>query len=92
MRAAIDAGAFDASRYVAYSELYGRKLWNRVTAEMGIRISFYQGTRHSSATEAVNRTNLDLVRQFLGHTRQAMTQKYARMNTEGLKPVLRKDG
>ena len=76
----------------AYSESYGRKLWNRVTAEMGIRISFYQGTRHSSATEAVNRTNLDLVRQFLGHTRQAMTQKYARMNPEGLKPVLRKDG
>ena len=58
---------------------------------MGIKISFYQGTRHSSATEAVNRTKLDLMRQFLGHPRQAMIQKYARMNPEGLRPVLRKD-
>ena len=27
----------------AYSESYGRKLWNRVTGAMGISISFYQG-------------------------------------------------
>jgi len=31
-----------------YSESYARKLWNRITSEMGIKISFYQGTRHSS--------------------------------------------
>jgi integrase len=75
----------------AYSESYGRKLWNRTIAALGIKISFYQGTRHSSATEALNRTNLDLVRQFLGHTRPAMTEKYAKQNPEGLKAVLRKD-
>jgi len=74
-----------------YSESYARKLWNRVTSEMGIEISFYQGTRHSSATEAVNRVGMDRVQEFLGHTRPTMTRRYARMNTDELKSVLRKE-
>jgi integrase len=73
-----------------YSESYARKLWNRVTLEMGIKISLYQGTRHSSATEAVNRVGMDRVQEFLGHTRPTMTKRYAKMNPNGLKPVLRK--
>jgi len=56
---------------------------------MGIKIPLYQGTRHSSASEAVNRVGMDMVQHFLGHTRQEMTQKYAKMNPKGLKPVLR---
>jgi integrase len=52
---------------------------------MGVKISFYQGTRHSSATEAVNRVGMHRVQEFLGHTCSAMTKKYARMNIEGLK-------
>jgi integrase len=71
------------------SESYARKLWNRITSEVRIEISFYQGTRHSSATEAVNRVGMDKVQEFLGHTRSAMTKRYAKMNTDGLKPVLR---
>jgi integrase len=66
---------------------YARKLWNRITEEMGIHISFYQGTRHSSATEAVNRVGMDVVQEFLGHTRAAMTKRYARMNVEALRGV-----
>jgi integrase len=73
-----------------YSESYARKLWNKITSELGIKISFYQGTRHSSATEAVNRVGMDKVQEFLGHTRSAMTKRYAKMNTDGLKSVLRK--
>lgn len=72
---------------VPYSESYGRKLWNRVTEEMGIDISFYQGTRHSSATEAVNRVGMDVVQEFLGHTRPSMTRRYARMNVDALRAV-----
>jgi integrase len=74
----------------SYSESYARKLWNWVTSEMGVKISFYRGTRHSSATEAVNRAGMDKVQEFLGHTRSSMTRRYARMNTDGLKEVLRK--
>ena len=73
----------------SYSESCARKLWNRLTSEMGVKISFYQGTRHSSATEAVNRVGMDRVQEFLGHTRSAMTKRYAKMNPEGLKSVLR---
>jgi len=72
-----------------YSESYARKLWNRLTSEIGVKISFYQGTRHSSATEAVNRVGMDRVQEFLGHTKSAMTKRYAKMNSEGLRPVLR---
>jgi len=73
-----------------YSESYARKLWTRITSEMGTKISFYRGTRHSSATEAVNRVGMDKVQEFLGHTRSTMTRRYAKMNAEGLRPVLRK--
>lgn len=72
-----------------YSESYARKLWNRITSEMGIKISSYQGTRHSSATEAVNRVGMDKVQEFLGHTRSVMTKRYAKMNTDGLKSGFR---
>ena len=74
-----------------YSESYARKLWNRITSEMGIKISFYRGTRHSSATEAVNRVGMDKVQEFLGHTRSSMTRRYAKTNVEGLRSVLRKE-
>ncbi|PIX25407.1 MAG: hypothetical protein COZ69_03420 [Deltaproteobacteria bacterium CG_4_8_14_3_um_filter_45_9] len=72
-----------------YLESYARKLWNRITAEMGIDISLYQGTRHSSATEAVNRVGMDVVQEFLGHTRRTMTKKYARVDVDSLRTVFR---
>ena len=56
---------------------------------MGVKISFYQGTRHSSATAAVNRAGMDRVQEFVG-PRSNMTRRYAKMNPEGLKEVLRK--
>jgi hypothetical protein len=57
---------------------------------MGIKLSFFQGARHSSAKEAVERFGYDDLHEFFGHTRSATTKKCARMNTEGLKSVLRK--
>jgi integrase len=56
---------------------------------MGIKISLWQGTRHSSGTEAANRVGMDPVQDFLGHTRPTMTKRYAKMNVNGLKKVLR---
>jgi len=73
-----------------YSESRARKIWKKYSLLLGVNISFYQGTRHSSATEAVNRAGLDRVQEFLGHTRPAMTKRYAKMNVEGLRSVLRK--
>jgi integrase len=72
-----------------YSESYARKLWNRITSEMGIKISLYQGTRHSSITAAVERIGYDDVQEFVGHANRAMTKRYGKMNVKRLERVLR---
>ena len=74
----------------AFSESWARKLWKRISLILGVNISLYQGTRHSSATEAVNRVGVDATQEFLHHTSRAMTKRYAKVNVHGLKKVLRK--
>jgi len=71
-----------------YSESYARKLWNRITSEMGIRISLYQGTRHSSITAAVERVGYDDVQEIVGHANREMTKRCGKMNVKRLKRVL----
>ena len=73
----------------SFSESWARKLWARACNEQGVKISLYQGTKHSSATEAVNRVGVDATQEFLGHTNRAMTKRYAKVSAEGLKRVLR---
>jgi len=75
-----------------FSESWARKFWKRVSSSLGVTISLYQGTRHSSATEAVNRVGVDATQEFLHHTNRAMTKRYAKVSTEGLKKVLRNSG
>jgi len=72
-----------------FSESWARKLWKRVSLTLGVDISLYQGTRHSSATEAVNRVGVDQVQEFLHHTSRAMTKRYAQVNVESKRRVLR---
>ena len=72
-----------------YSESYARKLWNRVCSQMGVKISLYQGTRHSSATEAATRVSMDVISEFLGHTSQRMSRRYVKQNADRLKGALR---
>jgi len=75
-----------------YSESYARKLWNKTCAKLGVKISLYQGTRHSSITAAVERAGYDDVQEFVGHTRREMTKRYGKPNVDRLKRVLRDDG
>ena len=72
-----------------FSESWARKLWKRACQEFGIDISLYQGTRHSSATEAADRVGIDWVKQFLHHSSQRMTLRYAKLNPDKLRRVLR---
>jgi integrase len=74
-----------------FSESWARKVWKLVSLSLGTSISLYAGTRHSSATEAVNRVGLDATQEFLHHTSRAMTKRYAKVNPDGLKKVLRRD-
>ena len=73
----------------SYMESYARKLLNRITSGMGIQISLYQGTRHSSITAAVERVGYDDVQEFVGHANRAMTKRYGKMNVKRLERVLR---
>ena len=75
-----------------YSESYARKLWNRTCSQLGVKITFYQGTRHSSITAAVERAGYDDVQEFVGHTRREMTKRYGKPNVDRLKRVLRDNG
>jgi integrase len=73
-----------------FSETWARKLWKRISLSLGVDISLYQGTRHSSATEAAGRVGIDATQEFLHHTSRAMTKRYAKVNVKGLEKVLRK--
>ncbi len=68
------------------------KVWNKAVKAAGLEhITMYNGTRHSFASQAVNRgVPLNLIQDFLGHTTQTMTRRYAHIDTEGLKIVIDK--
>ena len=65
--------------------------WNKAVNMAGVEhITLYCGTRHSVASQAINRgVSREQVGTFLGHVNYATTKRYLHMNTEGLRPVLR---
>lgn len=71
---------------------YIRRIWTKAVKDAGLEhISMYNGTRHSFASQAVNRgVPLNLIQDFLGHTTQTMTRRYAHIDIEGLKLVIDK--
>ena len=66
------------------------QVWDKAVELAGVqRITLYEGTRHSFASQAVkNGTDLYGLQKFLGHSNPAMTQKYAHMGMDGLQRVL----
>ena len=72
-----------------FSESWARKLWKKVSQEMGVDISLYSGTKHSSATELADREGVDFTQEFIGHTNRAMTKRYIKANPERLRKGLR---
>ncbi|MBI5406303.1 MAG: site-specific integrase [Nitrospirae bacterium] len=64
--------------------------WKEAKGKMGItgRLRLYDGTRHSVASQAVNRgVDLNLIGKALGHTKTEMTRRYAHIMTETLRQV-----
>jgi integrase len=72
-----------------FSESWARKLWRRISRQMGIDIPLYSGTKHSSATELADREGVDFTQEFIGHTNRAITKKYVKANPERLRKGLR---
>ena len=74
-----------------YSESYFRKVWNMARDKAGVsHITLYQGTRHSFASQAVNRgVPLNIIQRFLRHESPKMTERYAHLKTDSLKVAQR---
>jgi integrase len=62
--------------------------WRQAAKRAGINITCYEGTRHSLASQAINRgVSERIVGDMLGHKCKASTKRYAKMRTESLKQV-----
>lgn len=62
--------------------------WRQAAKRAGIKVTCYEGTRHSLASQAINRgVSERIVGDMLGHKCKASTTRYAKMRTETLKQV-----
>jgi site-specific recombinase XerD len=66
-----------------------KKVWSRVCKKMNITISLYSATRHSIASQAINKgIDIGTVSQALGHSSLDVTKKYASLEVKKLKVVV----
>ncbi len=74
-----------------FSMTWASKKWREAADKAGYpNITLYQGTRHSIASQAVNRdVPLYSVSKFLGHSNMKQTERYSHLNTSGLRKVQR---
>ncbi|MGO9612608.1 MAG: tyrosine-type recombinase/integrase [Dissulfurispiraceae bacterium] len=74
-----------------FSMTWASKKWREAADKAGYpHINLYQGTRHSIASQAVNRdVPLYSVSKFLGHSNMKQTERYSHLNTSGLRKVQR---
>jgi len=62
--------------------------WNRACERIGIRVKMYEGTKHSSASAAVQAgESLYRVQQALGHSDSRSTERYAKLTDESAAEV-----
>jgi integrase len=83
---------YDQDLQKPYTTYNLSKLWRKASKRMGVDITFYEGTRHSFASQAVNRgVNIDLIGKFLGHQNRSSTERYAHLKIDSLKVVMWKN-
>lgn len=57
-----------------------RREWNRAAARVGVSIRMYEGTKHTTATEALRAgRRMEDIQAALGHKDRKSTERYARM-------------
>ncbi|MBF0473368.1 MAG: tyrosine-type recombinase/integrase [Nitrospirae bacterium] len=84
-----EAYIFTSSINQPYTIRRLEKIWHNAREKAGVpHITMYSGTRHSIASQAVNRRiDLSIVSQALGHSSLEMTKKYASLNVQMLDSV-----
>jgi integrase len=62
--------------------------WRQAAAKAGVKATCYEGTRHSLASQAINRgVSERIVGDMLGHKTLTSTRRYAKMKAESLKQM-----
>ncbi len=81
----------DRGKGKPFSESYLRKAWNEACKKEKVQnITLYEGTRHSLASQAINKgVPISTIQKFLRHESPKMTERYAHLNTESLRIVQR---
>jgi len=65
--------------------------WRQAAQKAGVNVTCYEGTRHSLASQAINRGVPErIVGEMLGHKTLTSTRRYAKMRTETLRQMWRK--
>lgn len=74
-----------------YSSTWMSKQYNKALKKANVKkMTLYQATRHSLASQAASRgVSIYLISKMLGHSDVKMTQKYAHLYTESLRPAQR---
>lgn len=67
-----------------------RKIWNRARKNAGHdKVRLYDATRHSVASQAVNRgVPLHVIGELLGHSSSEMTKRYAHLKIDALRAAV----
>ena len=70
----------------AYYESSLGKIWRPACEEVGIEgVRPYDGTRHSFASQLVNKgKSLEIIGEILGHSDPRTTKKYAHVNMDAM--------
>ena len=68
-----------------------REEWNRAAQRVGLKVRMYEGTKHSTATDALRRgVSLDTIQSALRHRDPASTKRYAQLGRQGIVDILRR--
>ena len=57
-----------------------REEWNRAAEKVGVRVKMYEGTKHTSATEALRSgRRMEEIQKAIGHKDRRSTERYAKL-------------
>ena len=73
-----------------YGETTLRRLWAKATKKVGIKITMYEGLRHSWASQRASSVPIYLISKMLGHSDIRVTKRYAHADLEALRACVNK--
>ena len=73
-----------------WSETSLKRAWYRACTEVGIEVSLYNGTKHSTATDLRHQgVPLDVIQRLCGHRDSRSTEVYAKLADQTLVEAIR---